>query len=429
MGLAVTTGPKKLFYGYLRPGACPPYSHPFLPMPTAPSPQAPAIAFDDTRVAFAGKSDARLKKMYALFAAMNNGTLVKAGSGLMKKALSWGLPGVGFLIKHSIFEQFCGGESIAECRPVTAELGKYNIGTILDYSVEGDGNDRSYDHTRDELLATIEEAHHSQHIPFSVFKVTGVANVAILEKIQAGKTLSTNEQVAHARAVARVEALCAKAHEFGIRLFFDAEESWFQNTIDELSYEMMARFNHEKAIVWNTYQLYRHDRFNALKAAHEAAETGSYYLGVKLVRGAYMEKESRVAQQRSYPNPINNGKQATDDLYDESLRYCVQHVARIATCAGTHNESSSLLLTQLMADAGLAPGDKRIWFAQLYGMSDNLTFNLANAGYNTAKYLPYGPVEAVMPYLLRRADENTAIAGQSSREFLLIEKEIRRRRS
>ena len=397
-------------------------------MPTAPSPQAPALAFDNTRVAFAGKSDSRLKKMYALFAAMNNGTLVKTGSGLMKKALSWGLPGTKFLIKHSIFEQFCGGESIAECRPVVTELGRYNIGTILDYSVEGAGNDRSYDHTRDELLATIAEAHRSTHIPFSVFKVTGVANVAILEKIQANKPLTDSEQAAHARAVARVEALCAKAHECSVRLFFDAEESWFQDTIDALSYEMMAKYNHEKAIIWNTYQLYRHDRLDALKAAHDAAEKTNYYLGVKLVRGAYMEKEARVAQQRGYQNPINNGKQATDDLYDEALRYCVQHVARIATCAGTHNEASSLLLTQLMADAGLSPGDERLWFAQLYGMSDNLTYNLANAGYNTAKYLPYGPVEAVMPYLLRRADENTAIAGQSSREFLLIEKEIRRRR-
>ena len=397
-------------------------------MPTAPSPQAPVLAFDDTRVAFAGKSDASLKKMYALFAAMNNGTLVKTGSGLMKKALSWGLPGTKFLIRHSIFEQFCGGETVAECRPVVAELGRYNIGTILDYSVEGAGNDRSYDHTRDELLATIAEAHRSKHIPFSVFKVTGVANVAILEKIQAGKPLTDTEQAAHTRALARVEALCAKAHEFGIRLFFDAEESWFQDTIDALSYEMMAKYNREKAIVWNTFQLYRHDRLDALKAAHDAAEKGGYHLGVKLVRGAYMEKEARVAQQRGYQNPINDGKQATDDLYDESLRYCVQHVARIATCAGTHNEASSLLLTHLMAEAGLAPGDERIWFAQLYGMSDNLTYNLANGGYNTAKYLPYGPIEAVMPYLLRRADENTAIAGQSSREFLLIEKEIRRRR-
>ena len=398
-------------------------------MMPVPLTQAPPVFFDDTRVAFASKSDAQLRKVYTLFAAMNNGSLVKTGSGLMQVALKWNLPGTKFLIKHSIFEQFCGGETIAECRPVTAELGKYNIGTILDYSVEGEGSDRSYDHTRDEILATIDEAHRSKLIPFSVFKVTGVANVAILEKIQAGQFLTAAEEAAHNRAIARVEALCARAHQHGVRLFVDAEESWFQHTIDLLAYDMMAKYNRESAIVWNTYQLYRHDRFDALKAAHDTAAEASYYLGAKLVRGAYMEKEARVANQRGYPNPINPTKQATDDLYDESLRYCVQHIDRISLCAGTHNEASSLLLTQLMQQAGLAPNDPRAWFAQLYGMSDNLTYNLANAGYNTAKYLPYGPVAAVMPYLLRRAAENTAIAGQSSRELLLIQKEIRRRKS
>ena len=389
--------------------------------------QAPPISFEDTRVAFASKSDAQLRRVYALFAAMNSGSLVKTGSGLMKTALKWNLPGTKFLIKHSIFEQFCGGETIAECRPVTAELGKYNIGTILDYSVEGEGSDRSYDRTRDEILATIDEAHRSAHTPFSVFKVTGVANVTILEKIQVGQLLTAEQEAAHNRAVARVEAICARAHQHGVRLFVDAEESWFQHTIDLLAYDMMAKYNREKAIVWNTYQLYRHDRLDALKAAHDAAAEAGYYLGAKLVRGAYMEKEARVAKQRGQQTPINPTKQTTDDLYDETLRYCVEHLDRISICAGTHNEASSLFLTQLMQQAGLVPGDLRVWFAQLYGMSDNLTYNLANAGYNTAKYLPYGPVAAVMPYLLRRADENTAIAGQSSREFLLVQKEIRRR--
>ena len=395
--------------------------------PVAPSTQVPLISFEDTRVAFASKSDAQLRKIYALFAAMNSGSLVKTGSGLMKAALKWNLPGTKFLIKHSIFEQFCGGETITGCRAATAELGKYNIGTILDYSVEGEGNDRSYDRTRDEILATIDEAHRSRHIPFSVFKVTGVANVAILEKIQAGQLLTAAEETAHSRAVGRIEALCARAHQHGVRLFIDAEESWFQHAIDLLAYDMMAKFNGETAIVWNTYQLYRHDRLGALKAAHDAAAEAGYFLGVKLVRGAYMEKEARVAKQRGQDSPINATKNATDDLYDRSLRYCVERIERISLCAGTHNEDSSLLLTQLMQQTGLTPDDARVWFAQLYGMSDNLTYNLANGGYNTAKYLPYGPVASVMPYLLRRADENTAIAGQSSREFLLVQKEIRRR--
>jgi proline dehydrogenase len=394
---------------------------------TVPAPPVAPISFEDTRIAFEAKSDAELRKMYALFAAMNNGSLVKAGSGLMQTALKISFPGTKFLIKNSIFKQFCGGETIQECRPVIAELGKYHIGTILDYSVEGTGNDKSFDRTRDEILATINMAASTPNIPFSVFKVTGLMPTELLEKTQAGTALTDAEKAAFGRGRQRLDALCASAHQHGVRLFVDAEESWFQQTIDDLAEDMMRRYNQEKAIVWNTYQLYRHDRLDALQAAHDRAVQGNYYFGVKLVRGAYMEKEARVAQQRGHATPINPSKQHTDDLYNESLRYCVQHVDRISLCAGTHNEASSLLLTQLMQEAGLAPGDERVWFAQLYGMSDNLSYNLAHAGYHTAKYVPYGPVEAVMPYLLRRANENTAIAGQSSREFLLIQKELRRR--
>jgi len=392
-----------------------------------PTTQAPPISFEDTAVAFASKSDAELRKMYALFAAMNNNTLVKTGGGLMKTALKWQLPGTKFLIKKSIFNQFCGGETIQECIPVIGELGRYHVGTILDYSVEGEGDDKSFDRTRDEILATIDIAHRSTHIPFSVFKVTGLANSVILEKVQAGKPLSPAEQASYDRGHARVDAICQRAHQYGVRVFVDAEESWFQATIDNLAYEMMRKYNRESAIVWNTYQLYRQDRLDAIKEAYEEAQQQDYFLGGKLVRGAYMEKEARVAAQRGYQNPINPTKQATDALYDEALRYCVAHANRISICAGTHNEASSRLLTELMQEHDLSPGDPRIWFAQLYGMSDNLSYNLAHAGYNTAKYVPYGPVDAVMPYLLRRADENTAISGQSSREFLLIQKEIRRR--
>lgn len=366
--------------------------------------------------------------MYALFAAMNNNTLVKTGGGLMKTALKWNIPGTTFLIKKSIFDQFCGGETIQECLPVIQELGRYRIGTILDYSVEGEGNDKSFDATTTEILATIELAGRSQHIPFSVFKVTGVGDAGILEKVQAGQALTPAEQLSYEKTRKRINAICARAHQHGVRVFVDAEESWFQDTIDQLTYEMMQRYNRESAIVWNTYQLYRHDRLEALQKAHADAVAGNYYLGGKLVRGAYMEKEARVAAQQGRQNPINPSKNATDDLYDTTLRFCVEHVDRISICAGTHNEASSLLLTQLMQQHGLQPADPRIWFAQLYGMSDNLTYNLAHAGYNTAKYVPYGPVAAVMPYLLRRADENTAIAGQTSREFMLIQKEMNRRK-
>ena len=394
--------------------------------PTTAPPVAP-VSFEDTRIAFEAKTDADLRRMYLLFAAMNQGGLVKLGGGLMQRALEWSLPGTKLLIKHTIFKQFCGGETIRECEPVIQELGRYHIGTILDYSVEGAGNDYSFDRTRDEILATIALAATTPNIPFSVFKVTGLLPTALLEKKQAGTALSEAETAAFGRGEQRLDALCASAHARGVRLFVDAEESWIQHTIDELAAAMMQRYNQERAIVWNTYQLYRHDRLDAFRAAHAHAAQGGYHLGVKLVRGAYMEKEARLAQQRGLPTPINPSKQHTDDLYNEAMRFSIQHLDRVSVCAGTHNEASSLLLTGLMREAGIAPEDERVWFAQLYGMSDNLSYNLAHAGYHTAKYVPYGPVEAVMPYLLRRANENTAIAGQSSREFSLIKKELRRR--
>ncbi|WP_192821574.1 proline dehydrogenase family protein [Rufibacter sp. LB8] len=388
---------------------------------------APTVSFEDTAIAFADKSDAELYKTYLLFAAMNNNSLVKMGGGMMKKALSWNLP-VKFLIKKSIFEQFCGGETIQECTPTIHKLAASGIGTILDYSVEGESNEASFDHTMHEIIATIDMAANSGHIPFSVFKVTGLADSDVLAKAQLDQEMDAQDKAAYSRARARVKAICQRAYDKGVRVFIDAEESWLQETIDQLCYDMMELYNQERPIVYNTYQLYRHDRLDVIKRDFERAQKHGYFLGGKLVRGAYMEKEARVAQQKGYPNPINPSKQATDDLYNQALKFCVAHVDRIAICAGTHNEQSCYLLMDLMAQRGLAPSDERIYFAQLLGMSDNLSYNLAHAGYKVAKYVPYGPVEAVMPYLLRRADENTAIAGQTSREFGLVKKELDRRK-
>jgi proline dehydrogenase len=388
---------------------------------------APKVSFEDTAIAFSDKSDAELYKTYLLFAAMNNNSLVKMGGGMMKKALSWNLP-VKFLIKKSIFEQFCGGETIQECRPTIEKLGKSGIGTILDYSVEGESNEASFDFTAQEIISTIEMAANSTHIPFSVFKVTGLADSSLLAKAQSEQELTQNEKAAFTRVRSRVKAICSRAHERGVRVFVDAEESWMQETIDQLTYEMMELYNRERPIVYNTYQLYRHDRLEVMERDYDRALKHGYYLGGKLVRGAYMEKEGRVAQQQGYANPINPSKQATDALYDEALRFCVARIDRFAICAGTHNEQSCSLLMDLMAEHNLEPSDERVYFAQLLGMSDNLSYNLAHAGYKVAKYVPYGPVEAVMPYLLRRADENTAIAGQSSREFSLVKKELERRK-
>jgi proline dehydrogenase len=385
------------------------------------------VSFDDTAVAFSSKSDAELYKMYLMFKSMNNNKFVKLGGGLLNIAIKLHLP-VKFIIKPTIFNHFCGGETIEESERAIQELARYNIGTILDYSVEGEGVDKSFDETRDEILRTVEKARGNKNIPFSVFKVTGLVATKLLEKVQAGEQLTADERAAYARGLDRVKAICQRCYEADVRVFVDAEESWFQDTIDNMAYEMMALYNTEKAIVYNTYQLYRHDRLEAMIQDYEHAVSKGYILGVKPVRGAYMEKERKRAQEQGYQDPINPSKEASDKLYDDGLRFCIEHIDRIALCAGTHNEASSYLLMELMEEKGIAPNDERVYFAQLYGMSDNLSYNLANAGYNVAKYVPYGPVEAVMPYLLRRANENTAIAGQSSREFGLIRKEMERRK-
>jgi proline dehydrogenase len=390
------------------------------------NPEKP-VSFDNTAIAFAAKSDSELLRMYGLFAAMNNNRLVKTGGTLVQKAIEWHLP-VKFLIKPTIFRQFCGGENLAECNLAIEKLAQSRIGTILDYSVEGENDENSFDRTCQEILATIDKARQNTHIPFSVFKVTGLGDGALLKKVQDQTPLTDSEAAAYARVRDRVNRICQQAHAAGIRVFVDAEESWFQDTIDQLTLEMMALYNKEAAIVYNTYQLYRHDRLEVLKQDYETGRTQGYYVGAKLVRGAYMEKEVRVARQQGYPNPINPTKAATDQLFNDALKFCVEHLNQVAICAGTHNEESCYLLLDLMARHGIAKDDARIYFAQLYGMSDNLSYNLAHAGYNVAKYVPYGPVEAVIPYLLRRAEENTAIAGQSSREFNLVRKERLRRR-
>ncbi len=385
------------------------------------------ISFADTSVAFASKSDARLRKMYYLFGAMNNGPLVDFGTGALKLALKLHLPVKG-LIKYTIFEQFCGGETIAACEPVIRALHQYGVGTILDYSVEGEKNEAGFEATAREIIATIRKAANNPAIPFSVFKITGVADTDLLGKVQSGQPLTAAEKAAFEKAKARVDAICREAFTHKVQVFIDGEETWIQGAIDGLTYDMMRKYNREEAIVWNTYQLYRHDMLDNLRKAFAEAEREGYYLGAKLVRGAYMEKERNVAGQRGLPDPIQPDKNSTDDDFNQALRFCMDHLDRIRFCAGTHNEQSCYLLSQLMEEHHVPANDRRVWFAQLYGMSDNISYNLARAGYHVAKYVPYGPVRSVMPYLFRRAEENTSIAGQSSREFRLIEKEMQRRK-
>lgn len=387
----------------------------------------PIVSFENTEIAFAGKSNAELKRAYYLFKLIGNPSLVKVGDALVHLALKLGIP-VGWAIKGNIFRHFCGGETIAECARATQILDKGNIGTILDYSVEGKESEADFDATMEETLRTIRTAHNNTHIPFCVFKVTGVARFSLLEKVNAGETLSGTEKEEWSRVENRVDRICALAHETGTPVFIDAEDSWIQDAIDDLANAMMEKYNKEHFIVYNTLQLYRHDRLTYLRKCHEDARKKGYKLGFKLVRGAYMEKERERAARMGYRDPIQPDKSSSDRDFDLAVEYCLENIRDIAICCGSHNEASSLKLASLMVKKGIARNDKRVYFAQLFGMSDHISFNLAHAGFNVAKYVPYGPIREVLPYLIRRAKENTSVKGQTGRELSLIVKERKRRK-
>ncbi len=386
------------------------------------------LSFEDTSIAFSSQSDFKLRKTYWLFALMNKGWLVNLGTFFIKIALRLRLP-IKLLIKNTIFGQFCGGESIQDSEKTIRHLHDVHVGTILDYSVEGEETEKSFDETTLEILRTIERASESSDIPFSVFKVTGIASTDLLEAVQIGDSLNKEQKAEFDRVMKRVDTLCRRAYERNVRIFIDAEESWIQDTIDTLAYEMMDRYNHERPVVYNTYQMYRWESLAHLQRDTAEAQAKGYHLGVKLVRGAYLEKERLRAHEEEYQDPIQATKDDTDHDFDAAIDFCLEHRNIISICLGTHNEDSCRYCVQHMKDMGIEPGDPHIYFAQLLGMSDNISYNLANAGYNVAKYVPYGPVEAVMPYLFRRADENKSIAGQSSREFNLISDELKRRKS
>jgi proline dehydrogenase len=382
------------------------------------------ISFDNTENAFKAKSNSELNRSYLLFKLIGNPALVKMGAGLGPLALNIGFKN---LIKNTIFRQFVGGENIEDCTLTVKQLGKYHIGTILDYSVEGKESEKDFDHCLDETLDTIQKAKSDKDIPFCVFKVTGLARFELLRKVSAGETLTTAEQEEWQRVKNRVARICKAAAENNQPLFIDAEESWIQPAIDSLANENMAAHNKTRVIVYNTYQLYRHDRLNYLRESIAHGKAGGYHVGAKLVRGAYMEKERKRAQEMNYPSPIQPDKAASDRDYDQAVKLCVDNISMMALCAGTHNENSSSYLVQLMHEKGIAPSDPRVYFSQLYGMSDHISYNLSLNGYNVAKYVPYGPVKEVLPYLIRRAQENTSVKGQTGRELSLIIKEKQRR--
>ena len=386
------------------------------------------LNFNNTEIAFRHKSKSELNSAYWLFKIMGSNFLTQVGPPITNLFLNIGLPIQG-LIKATIFKQFCGGETIAECERTIAQLATAKVGTILDYSVEGEDEESVFDFTCEEIIRTIDRAAGDPRIPITVFKITGIGRFGLLEKLDANQELSVEELAEFEKVKTRCERICRTAFEKDVPVMIDAEETWIQKTIDELALKMMMLFNKEKLIVYNTYQLYRHDKLADLKADHLVAKETGFILGAKIVRGAYMEKERRRALQMGYPSPIQPDKTSTDQDYNAALVYCIEHIHEVGIVCGTHNEASCKLLAELLDQHKVDHNHPHVYFSQLLGMSDNLSFNLSDAGYNVAKYVPYGPVKAVMPYLFRRAQENTSIAGQTSRELDLIEREKKRRNS
>jgi proline dehydrogenase len=382
--------------------------------------------FENTEVAFANRSNSELRKAHFLFSAMGNPFLTKIGIKFTQFAFNVHLP-IKSIVKNTIFNHFCGGETLQEADKTATQLNKYGISIIMDYGVEGKSNEEEFEKTTASFLNTIQYAAVKNYIPFISLKVTGFARFELLEKLHANEALTESEKAEYQRVVNRIDKICALASKNGKMILIDAEESWIQQPVDDMADDMMAKYNKEHVVVFNTFQLYRHDRLDFLKKSHLKAQENGYALGAKLVRGAYMEKERLRAEQMNYPSPIQSNKENTDADYNKAVEFCLLHLDTVALFVGTHNEQSCLKATQIMAQLNVAPNSSRIHFSQLYGMSDNISFNLAKNGFLVSKYLPYGPVADVIPYLMRRAQENTSVAGQTGRELMLITKELKRR--
>jgi len=382
--------------------------------------------FNNTEVAFTGKTDADLNRSYWLFKIIGWNWLIKLSPTLLKlfMPLYFPIP----IIRATIFKQFCGGENIEDCNTTIDELGKYNVKTILDYSVEGIEEENTFDANLIEIISSVKKAANTAHIPFSVFKVTGFARFGLLEKVNEGTSLSKEETDEFERAKTRINKICEVGFKLNSPIFIDAEESWIQDAIDEIALDMMRKYNKEKAIIFNTAQLYRWDRLEYLKKLKQTADKEHFFIGMKIVRGAYIEKERDRAEKYGYPDPMQQTKANTDKDYDLAIQFCIENIHQFSFCCASHNEDSTQFLLQLMEQHKIDKSDERIYFAQLLGMSDHISMNMAQKNYNVAKYVPYGPVKEVTPYLIRRAEENTSIAGQTGRELSLIVSEKQRRK-
>jgi len=404
-----------------------------------------AISFDDTQSAFAYKTDADLKNANFLFSVIGTAWLVKLGLKLTPVLIKWNLPFTKPIIRKTIFQQFVGGETLEETSVVAKKLGEYNVQVILDYGVEGgDDGEKGFDQSMEEFIRVINYAATQSNIPFMSVKVTGFSRFALLEKIdslmnsgegtlmkrylKALDLLQEGEREEWHRVRSRMLRLCETAHVKNVGVLVDAEETWIQDPVDALTILMMDTFNKEKVTVYNTLQLYRTDRLKFLKDSYEAAVERKFILGAKLVRGAYMDNERKRAADMNYPSPIQPDQESTHHDYNAAVQFCIEHLDKIAVIVASHNEQSNLYTTELLAEKGLPQNHAHVHFSQLYGMSDNITFNLAKAGCSVSKYLPFGPIKDVIPYLMRRAEENSSVSGQTGRELGLIRKELGRRK-
>ncbi len=384
------------------------------------------LQFSNTEIAFRYRSDKDLKMGSFLFSSMNSPLITKLGIAATRFAIGAHLP-IDGVVKKTIFKQFCGGENMEEAAETAKLIGKYKVGVILDYGVEGKENEIEFERATGEFIKAINFAATQKNIPFVSLKVTGFARFDLLEKINSGAKLTEEETKEWQRVYNRVDRVCTAAFQNNIMMLIDAEETWIVEPVNELTEKMMEKFNKKRAIIFNTYQLYCHGTLPYLKEACEKAEKLGYILGAKLVRGAYMEKERARAAEKGYTDPIQPDKESTDKDYDAAVIYCLQNLGKLALFVGTHNENSCMEAVKYMQAMKIPPSSPYVYFSQLYGMGDNISFNLADAGYQVSKYLPYGPVKDVIPYLMRRAEENTSVAGQTSRELNLIRTEQKRR--
>lgn len=385
--------------------------------------------FNNTKIAFADKSDAELRKAFWMFKLIEQPTLTKIGTSVLNFSVKNNIPFAGDVVKYTLFSQFCGGVTREESLKVVNKMFKHGVGSIFDYSIEGMEEEAAFDKTLAEIKENIKFAEGKAAIPFVVFKPTGFGRLNLYAEVGSGKELTSSEKAEWERIVNRFDEVCKMAFEKNVKIMVDAEETWMQDAADDLIFEMMKKYNQQKAVVWNTVQMYRTKRLEFLQKDLENAEQHNFYLGYKFVRGAYMEKERKRAAEMKYEDPILPTKQATDDNFNAGIDFTLNNLGRLSAFFGTHNEKSTELVMDKMKEKGLKNNDPHIYFGQLYGMSDNISFVLGEMGYNISKYLPYGPVKDVVPYLTRRAQENTSVAGQTGRELALISKELKRRKN